>query len=228
MVNNGTLGSKGTIYKIVCVVLAVALMSGIALIGVQLNRQGAQLQTVENGMSAYELAVKYGYEGTVEEWLESLNGSSAYEVSVENGYTGTEAEWTSAVTAAAKQEPVGISSAKFSANGELILVLTDGSELNVGKAVGSSGQDGKNGQNGKDGADGKDGVGISGTAINEEGQLVITYSNGKQVNLDKLVGINGADGVGVKTAQINDAGELVLTYTNDQTANLGTVIGAAG
>lgn len=59
----------------------------------------------QDGKSAYQLAVEYGYEGTEEEWLESLKGSdgvigvngkdglSAYEIAVKNGYAGTEAEW---------------------------------------------------------------------------------------------------------------------------------------
>ena len=51
------------------------------------------------GYSAYEVAVRNGYEGTEQEWLDSLvgpigpEGKSAYEVAVENGYEGTEAEW---------------------------------------------------------------------------------------------------------------------------------------
>lgn len=50
----------------------------------------------DEGMSAYEVAVKNGYEGTEEEWLASLNGDdglSAYEVAVKDGYVGTEEEW---------------------------------------------------------------------------------------------------------------------------------------
>ena len=54
------------------------------------------------GESAYEIAVRNGYEGTELEWLESLkgtdgqnaqNGESAYEIAVKNGYEGTEQEW---------------------------------------------------------------------------------------------------------------------------------------
>ena len=57
----------------------------------------------KDGKSAYELAVKHGYEGTEEEWIKSLtpkggagggaNGKSAYELAVENGYQGTLQEW---------------------------------------------------------------------------------------------------------------------------------------
>ena len=52
------------------------------------------------GKSAYEVAVENGFEGTEEEWLESLHGGprgpqgySAYEVAVNEGYEGTESEW---------------------------------------------------------------------------------------------------------------------------------------
>jgi len=48
---------------------------------------------VVEGDSAYDIAVEDGFEGTEEEWLASLKGASAYDLAVENGYTGTEAEW---------------------------------------------------------------------------------------------------------------------------------------
>ena len=53
----------------------------------------------QGGKSAYELAVEKGYQGTLDEWLASLNGSngndgkSAYELAVEKGYQGTLDEW---------------------------------------------------------------------------------------------------------------------------------------
>lgn len=48
------------------------------------------------GKSAYQLAVENGYEGTMLQWLESLNGprgKSAYEYAVAGGYVGTEKEF---------------------------------------------------------------------------------------------------------------------------------------
>ena len=55
------------------------------------------LTSLEKGpKSAYDIAVKNGYTGTEQEWINSLqgnNGKSAYEIAVENGYTGTEQEW---------------------------------------------------------------------------------------------------------------------------------------
>ena len=49
--------------------------------------------TTKYGLSAYQIAVNHGFEGTEEEWIFSLNGKDAYTVAVEKGYEGTEAEF---------------------------------------------------------------------------------------------------------------------------------------
>ena len=128
-------------FRFVSIALSVVM---IALLAVGCGRK-EPTQVVENGLSAYEIAVQYGYEGTIEEWLDSLHGKSAYAIAVEAGYSGTPEQWITAVNAAASAPGAGIASAKFNAMGELILVLSDGSELNVGKAVGAAGKDGTNG-----------------------------------------------------------------------------------
>ena len=69
----------GRFYKILCVVLVLLLLIGMLGITVYNGNQ-----KVENGLSAYELAVKYGYDGTVQDWLTSLSGKSAYEIAVDN------------------------------------------------------------------------------------------------------------------------------------------------
>lgn len=48
------------------------------------------------GLSAYQLAVKNGYEGTEEQWIasiEGVEGKSAYQVAQAEGYEGTVTEW---------------------------------------------------------------------------------------------------------------------------------------
>jgi len=45
---------------------------------------------------AYRIALEHGFQGTVEEWLESLKGApgdSAYDLAVKAGFKGTEEEW---------------------------------------------------------------------------------------------------------------------------------------
>ena len=86
---------------IVMAILAVLLMVGIsvaaALIVHNMDKSVPASADVKDGLSAYELAVKNGYKGTVQEWLESLSGKSAYEIAVENGYEGTEDQWLEAI-----------------------------------------------------------------------------------------------------------------------------------
>lgn len=45
------------------------------------------------GRSAYEEAVRLGYEGTEDEWIKSLEGDSAYQLAVSKGYTGDLDSW---------------------------------------------------------------------------------------------------------------------------------------
>lgn len=74
-------------------------------------------------------------------------------------------------------------------DGDLIVYYSDFRTENLGKFQGENGQngqDGQPGQNGQDGQNGKDGVGIQNVALNENGELVITYTDGKSVNLGKV------------------------------------------
>lgn len=46
-----------------------------------------------DGLSAYDLAVQGGFEGTKEQWLESLSGKSAFDIAVELGFDGDVEQW---------------------------------------------------------------------------------------------------------------------------------------
>ena len=207
--------------KVIVAVLLIAIMTGIsfAVANFVHNRKSVQASSVKNGLSAYELAVQQGYAGSLDDWLVSLQGKSAYQIAVDNGYSGSEKDWSKTLTAMSKKDKSDISSAAFSEKGDLVITLSDGTKINVGKAVGASGKDGK---------DGKDGIGIKSAKINDKGELVISYSDGNSVNLDKVVGETVNNGVGIASSIINEKGELVLTYTNGETANLGGVVGKDG
>jgi len=236
----GCLMTKKIVAIVVAVILVIGISAGTTLL---VGKKDVPVATkVEDGLSAYELAVQFGYEGTVQEWLESLEGKSAYQIAVDSGYKGTESEWLASLKATS-DNTANIKNAKFNSKGELILTLSDDTTINLGVAVGADGKDGaagkngvdgkdgKDGQNGtpgKDGVDGKDGVSISEASINGEGQLILTFTDGKSFNLDKVVGAKGEAGIGIANSKINEQGELVLTYSNGQEANLGKVLGAAG
>lgn len=81
-----------------------------------------------DGKSAYQIALDNGFEGTEEEWLESLkgepgsggagsgepgapgadgeDGKSAYEIAVDNGFEGTEIEWLESLKGAPGYTPI--------------------------------------------------------------------------------------------------------------------------
>lgn len=77
------------------------------------------------GKSAYEIAVENGFEGTVEEWLESLVGAKG-DPGVK-GDPGTDGK--------------SITSTEINESGELVLTYSDGSTDNVGSVKGKNGTD---------------------------------------------------------------------------------------
>ncbi len=146
-------------------VVAILLLAALALGCARWVREDATLPAAgQDGLSAYELAVENGFAGSVTDWLHSLAGKSAYEIARDHGYTGSEADWADALTLRASQPAVGLQAAAFNAQGELLLTLSDGRTLNLGKAVGTDGKDGlagKDGVDGKNGADGQNGVAVT-------------------------------------------------------------------
>lgn len=243
MENESRKSRNKTLQKVLLAVLSIILMTGIAFFMANVVHNNSSQPTsskVKNGLSAYELAVEQGYKGNLNDWLKSLDGKSAFEIAKENGYSGTEKEWNKAVANVSNQNKSVITNAGFNKNGDFILTLLDSTDVNVSNvsnSKGKDGTDGKNGTNGKNGANGKDGRSITLASVNSEGQLVITYSDGSSVNLDKLVGINGIDGkdgtdgkdgVGINTVNITEDGKLNITLTNGTTLNLGTIKGEKG
>ncbi len=152
--------------------------------GAEVSADFGETQTVsgKDGLSAYEVAVKNGFEGTETEWLESLkgkpggvgdDGASAYELAVANGFEGTEQEWLASLK-------------------------------------GKDGVDGKNGIDGKDGYtpkkgvdyfDGNDGISPVVTVENINGghRVTITDKEGDKTFdvMDGEDGTGGADTDGV-------------------------------
>lgn len=114
-----------------------------SLVGDATNKQqvegGLSMQYGTNGRSAYEVAVALGFEGTEEEWLESLHGNGIKEI--------TNVDEIRFI-------PVGEGIAKEKKFTVITVILDDGTEkvFEIGH--------GMNGDNGENGEDGIDGVGI--------------------------------------------------------------------
>lgn len=123
-------------------------LDGDWLLDEQNNKIVAQAR---DGKSAYELAVEKGYQGTLEEWLASLNGStgqdgkSAYELAVENGYRGTLEEWLASLKGnAGDKGDDGITPRlEIRADGYWYVSYDEGqSWTQLGQATGEPGEDG--------------------------------------------------------------------------------------
>ena len=89
---------------------------------------------------------------------------------------------------------------------------------------GINGKDGANGKNGANGKDGADGVGIADIKLGENGELIVTLTDGTEKNLGK---VKGEDGVGISGVSINENGELIVTLTDGTELNAGAVPTAA-
>ena len=147
-------------------------------------------------LSAYTEAQNLGFEGTLEEFIEFISGK--------DGADG-----------------IGINSMFIDDNGDLLVILSDGSNVNCGKVKGSDGKDGIDGVTptieissdgywiingvkteykaiGVDGTDGKDGVdGVTPTIeISSDGYWVINgvKTEYKAIGADGTDGKDGADG----------------------------------
>ncbi len=85
------------------------------------------------GESAYDIAVRNGFTGSEEEWLESLKipGESAYDIAVKNGFTGSEEEWFESLAS------LSVKSAHID-NNHLIIVLSDDTVIDAGE-IGTAG-----------------------------------------------------------------------------------------
>lgn len=89
---------------------------------------------IENGLSAYDIAVKNGFVGSEVEWLASLKGAdgkdyvpgeefaSAYDIAVKNGFVGTEAEWLASLVSQMEINLNGVSAAAQKAMRSVVAV----------------------------------------------------------------------------------------------------------
>lgn len=138
-------------------------------VGTNINPQKLS-EYVEDGKSAYELAVEHGFKGTEKEWVASLNGKDG--VDGRDGYTPVKG--------------VDYFDGKDGYTPVKGVDYFDG-------APGKDGQDGYTPVKGKDyfdginGQDGVDGVGIEEIYFNDDDEMIISMTDGSVKNLGKVV-----------------------------------------
>lgn len=99
------------------------------------------------------------------------NISQAYNVATELGYDGTLEQFITLLCGKDGADGVVVKNINKTANGELIVELTDSTQFNLGKI---------NGENGIDG------VGIIKAELNANGEVLFIYSDGSQQNIGKI------------------------------------------
>ena len=79
--------------------------------------------------------------------------------------------------------------------------------------------------------------GIKSVTVDDNGHLIITYTDGATEDAGKVVGADGKpgkdgadgkDGRGIESVTTNDKGEVIVTYTDGTTDNLGALAGPKG
>lgn len=160
------------------------------------NNGGAEKTQIEE---VYESYVAYAEEnGTTplsyEEWLASIKG--------EKGERGEKGEAGSAgkdgkdgingVDGKDGQDGVNGKDGKDGERGEKGEKGEDGKDgaNGVDGKDGTNGKDGVNGKDGKDGTDGKNGVSVIGATIDENGNLILTLSDGSTLNAGQVAAPN--------------------------------------
>lgn len=132
--------------------------------------------TVLKGLSAYELAVKYGYVGEPEEWLASLKGETGPQG--EQGLTG---------------EPgSGIESVEQNDDYTLTLRFDDGTSYTTSPIRGVKGEQGIQGLTGN---------GIASVELNQDYTLTIRYTDGSSYTTESIRGEKGETGEAGYTPQ---------------------------
>ena len=187
------------------------------------------------GLSAYEIALQNGFEGTVEEWLESLVGADG-------------------------EDGVGIARFSYNNAGELLAHLTDGTIINLGVIDGEDGENGltpyidENGNwwigetdtgvkaTGEDGKDGIDGITPQLRINTETNEWEVSLDNGATWSSTGVEatgekgdkGDKGDTGTGITGITLDEANSdetksvYIITLTDNTTYSFTVSHGADG
>jgi hypothetical protein len=189
--------------------------------------KGDKGDTGNSGLSAYEIAEVYGFDGTIQEWLQSLvgatgsDGLSAYEIAVINGFDGTVNEWLVSLKGAD-----GTNGADGLSAYELAVV--NGFNGSVTEWLASlKGPKGDKGDKGDTGATGPQGVTGATGAQGPQGPQGVTGATGAQgpQGPQGETGATGAQGVGITKHTFTTYSALKTAITGD---SIGSIIGKLG
>lgn len=200
------------------------------------------------GYSAYNIAVMEGYEGTVDEWLESLIGPKGDKGDQGDpgfdgeqgprGYTGETGPKGDKGDKGDKGETGnGIYAVVLRADYTLAIYFTDGSVYNTPSirgregAVGPVGPVGPQGEVGPKGDTGDTGTGISSIVQNVDHSLTINLDDGTSYTTDPVEAVKGDKGDtgnGISSIVMKSDYTLQINMTNGTSYNTPSIRGIQG
>lgn len=105
-------------------------------------------------------------------WGNTYTVETAYAHAKDLGYDGTLEQFIASISG---KDGVGITETLINSDGELVIVLSNGTTKNLGKI------------NGADGRDGKDGVSVKNSYINDDGDLILEFTDGTTINCGRVM-----------------------------------------
>ena len=167
--------------------------------------KGADGAPGERGESAYQVAVRNGFNGSEKEWLESLNGRDG--VDGEDGAPGCNGE----------KGADGIDGSSVTLEDVRPLIEAEVKKIPTPKdgKDGAPGPKGDKGETGPIGEKGSPGVGVSDIHIDQEGTLKVKTSDGKVHDCGVVVGPEGPagrDGFGFDDFRLEHDGERTVKF----------------
>ena len=152
--------------RTLCMILMYIALASTLFLFVSCDKEQIPA-TAKDGFSLIESEVK-----NIEK-ISSENGIDTYQITFSDNSTKTIKITTN------DSETVSVSGATIDNNGNLILIMSNGTMVNVGNVVGEKGDKGDTGANG---------IGISEVKINENGEMIIVYTDKTEENLGIVTG----------------------------------------
>lgn len=193
--------------KIIFLTIIISIIACVsACVTIIIINQSKSVRIPEQkGLSSYQLAVEYGYDGSVQEWIDSVSDKSSYEIVEDNGIDKSENEWINLIDENSEKEIVKIKTAEVSQKGELIITLTDNTRINVGKTYGNDSQST-----------------IKGIEVSDSNELIVVTDDSKKYNIGTIMGdkpISTDKENTIVKAEISDNGKLDITLDNGDKAD---------
>ena len=172
----------------------------------------------QDGLSAYQIAVKNGFKGTETEWLQSLQGPKGDSIvgpAGEKGEKGDSIVGPAGQDGSPGKDAPHVTRVAYDVN-QLTFTFSDGSSLSTPFVMPTP----VNGKDGKDGKDGKSAPTIE-SVVYDNDELTFTFSDGskKSTSFVMPTPINGKDGINGKDAPVVTSvnynnNELVFTFSD--------------